>query len=213
MSPFAVFPAARAITKHMEAQNEAARAGQIAELPRTRIVGAAPRTLEVHGWLPPVLAGQLLALQAFDSIDVIERTRPSVSAGRTWTFKSTAECAGLARRQRDRTATDSEFRDLENCLVEAQLGEASSGSAVVLLTDQHSTLRRSNQLWAGSVFELRLRQDGRDELLDYWEDPTPLHERAAMPIGTKDYPRIDALNRQPKTFDQVTFILRAIGRS
>lgn len=149
------------------------RAAQVRGFERTPLTADYPRVLETQmEWVPP----RILPMGWFDEVHVVgEGLFPHDRPGRreVYRWRDTPDCRAIA----DATRTAARFRappsyERKACVTLETVEDAPTPDAVILLRDNQTTLRRHGGIHhLGGTLELRLRRDGREVLVDYWEAP------------------------------------------
>lgn len=149
------------------------RAAQVRGFERTPLTAGYPRVLETQmEWVPP----RILPMGWFDEVHIVgEALFPHDDPGRReiYRWSDTPECRAIA----EATRTAARYRappsdERKACVTLGTVEGAAAPDAVILLRDHQTTLRRRGGIHhMGGALELRLRRDGRDVLVDYWEAP------------------------------------------
>lgn len=209
--PFVVFFGLHANADIREAQ----RAREVAAFTRHAFPKDYPRRLEIHGY---VTTQELIIF--LDTLDIDEiamfQSRAHRGVARAQVFKLAAHCRGRGRQDlavltaKGRRASTSKA---DNVCLEERRDEFDDDRrqipAVMFLLGNATTLKLPGTTWSSGNYEARLRADGKDVLLDYWERPyitrpaTPSPWGYAFPANTdwKAY-------RQP---GRAAFFARATG--
>jgi hypothetical protein len=202
----------------------ARRRTQLAALPRVTAGPPPLRTLIVVGYITDVEQAILLSAYGFERVYMIQQHFDPFDAARMDTplYASVTTrkdiCDGLTlaawkdggRQDLDRRASACIQTSHLNA-TPAELGRA----AIVFSMDHATTLHQRNAagaatLWAGGAYEVRRRANGRDELVDYWENPHV--ERQSSPLC---FPIFDmcTTTTHNKDIDRLQFLTDALTRA
>jgi hypothetical protein len=187
-----------------------ARAEQVAAFERTPLGPDYPRVLESE--LMPEAAGVFLSLGLFDAVQMYGAAGSKGERQTTYRWMQTAECEAVAaavrRAQADPAPSYAPSHEIKPCLVETwAMVSGPRPDAVIMLRDGDTTLRRRyGKHRAGGAYELRLRRNGEDTLVDYWESPLVERPRTAA-MGQSALESEQAPSERLGFFD---FVLRAI---
>lgn len=151
------------------------RAAEVAGFERTPLTADYPRVLEVQMRWPPA---RVLPMGWFDEVHLTgEAMWPNDGAGERVIYRwiDSPQCAETAEATRAAAnplrTPDTRLR--KACMSETRVRlEGTPPDAVILLKDGQTTLRRQGGIHhMGGTLELRVRRDGRELLVDYWEAP------------------------------------------
>ncbi len=187
----------------------AARAAEVAAFPREPLGDDYPPILEVHGTLPEKIIRQLLREGVFDEVHVYEQYRWRPDNRVVHSFNPAPDCREFGLGHEERPGADHRHRQrLMACfprLDERHVSVEAAPDAVLYLVDGETTLGRLQGHHRGRL-EVRVRRDGADTLVDYWEAPYV----ARRPIA-----RVEKVRRLPEPapdLDELAFIRRSVGR-
>lgn len=187
----------------------AARAAEVAAFPRTPLSGDYPPILEVHGTLPKKTIRQLLREGVFEEVHVYERYRRRPDNRVVHSFNPAPDCREFGRGHDERPGADARHRQrLMACfpaMDERYVSVEAAPDAVLYLIDGETTLGRPQGYHRGRL-EVRIRRNGDDTLVDYWEAPY---------VARRSIVRVEKARRLPKPapeMDELYFILRSVGR-
>ena len=171
--PFVVY-----VTLRTQAEvREAARAREVASLPREQFPADHPRLLEIHGFVTD--AELLMFLDALDLDEIVMlQSRPHRGIQRSQHFTLAAGCRGRGREHLANLIAKGRLADAnkadKQCLQQRQ-GTVDADrrdiAAIRFLLGTATTLRIPGNSWSAGNYEARLHTPGQDMLLDYWERP------------------------------------------
>lgn len=187
----------------------AARAAQVAAFPRSPLGADYPPILEVHGTLPTKIIRQLLREGVFEEVHVYERYRRRPDNRVVHSFNPAPDCREFGRGHEEGPGADAGYRQrLMGCfpaLDEQYVSVEAAPDAVLYLIDGETTLGRPQGYHRGRL-EVRVRRNGVDTLVDYWEAPY---------VARRSIVRVEKARQLPKPapdMDELFFIRRSVGR-
>ena len=197
----------------------ASRKTEVADFQRTKVERDYPSTLTLRGYLTePELAVLLLRYDFSEIYMLQERAYRGRLSGQRFSAASTAECTAAAHSwiaNRDLRRDYDNDRILKDCVSSSTVEFSEQDlpqTAVVYLMDHATTLHLGNSLWSSGAYEVRLRSNGDDVLVDYWER---LHaERQASPFCLPKFPMCGSTEfNQKDQIDRFKFLIKALGHA
>lgn len=209
--PFVVFFGQRAIADIREAQ----RAREVAAFTRQVFPKDHPRLLEINGY---VTTQELIIF--LDTLDIDEiamfQSRAHRGVAKAQVFKLVAHCRGRGHQYLSALATKGRLAHAskaDNACLDERRDEFDDDRrqipAIMFLLGTATTLKLPGTSWSSGNYEARLRADGMDVLLDYWERPYLTRPATPSPWGYA-YPA----NTDWKAYrapGRATFFARATG--
>lgn len=187
----------------------AARAAEVAAFPREPLGGDYPPILEVHGTLPEKIIRQLLRDGVFDEVHIYEQYRRRPDRRVVHSFIPAPDCREFGHGHEERPEEDARHRQrLMACfpaLDERHVPVEAAPDAILYLIDRETTLGRPQGHYRGRL-EVRVRRNGDDMLVDYWEAPY---------VARRSIVRVEKARRLPQPvpeMDELAFIRRSVGR-
>ncbi len=197
----------------------ASRKAEVENLKRTNLARDYPSTLTLRGYLTePELAVLLLSYDFSEIYMLQERAYRGQVEGQRFSATVSSECmAAAAKWVEDKVVRRNYANDavLKRCVDGSRVTfdeRELPQTAVVYLMDHATTLHLGNSLWSSGAYEVRLRSNGDDVLVDYWER---LHaERQASPFCLPKFPMCGSTEfNQKDQIDRFKFLIKALGHA
>lgn len=212
-SPFLLFFGVLVSSDH----DAASRAQYLAALPRERLGGAYPRTLEARAYFSKAQLGALIGAGLFDQVYKLS-PYPDDSEGAEITVRETPDCQTAAKTylgqlRSGRRPDWGVERAVDDCTTQSPLSSVqrlAGEDAVLLLTGDSASLHPRKFYYTRSGLEVRVRRNGTSELVDYWERPYAL--RPAWPFTSDPLGSWIAEAPQGPEVNQITFLVAALER-